>query len=216
MREEIERFLRTSKGDLLKAYIGPRVRNRIWDDAARTYLSEEEQKSHVTKEYWNGRVKPTLRMLLEKLYYNRGDLLPDVSKEQIYSIASVVKKSLEESRREIEPITNILEVGRELIPENKIIISPAEALVYGIRKNGEMVDFYLLDEKNREILYSRVRREVEIEDFDGSVKFGVKLNGESIKLIFGLNNVPSGEIRGEYKIRKITGMKGKRTPETVE
>jgi hypothetical protein len=193
MKEGIERLLGTSKKDILRAYIGPRARNRIWKYAWMTQPSDETRNSYVKENYWEGRVKPALQILLEKLYGNRNDLLPDLPKEQIYSVASVVRKPFEETRRDIEPI-----------PEDKLIVSPAIALIYGIKENGEMVDFYLLNEKNMEIPYGRVRKQVEIGKFNGSAELAVKLHSKDMKLIFGLSDVPSEKIEGKYRIRKIS------------
>ncbi len=198
MGDLIERLLGPSREEKLRIYIYPRARNRIWEDAWRTQPSDETRNSYVKEKYWEGRVKPTLLILLEKLYNNRNDLLPNLSEKQIYSIASVVRKPFEETRRDIEPILNILKVGyRELIPEDKIIVSPPIALIYGIR-DGEMIDFSSLEP------YGIVRRQVKVEKFDGSAEFTVKLYGKDIKVIFGLPNVPSEKIEGKYRIRKIS------------
>jgi len=187
MDERIERFLRTSREDLLKRYISPRARNRIWNEET----SSEKQKSHVTEKYWNGRVKPVFKALLERLHNNRVDLLPSVSEKQIYSIGSVVRPSLEKSVSIIR-----------FTSEDELVVSPAVALVYGI-EGGEMVDI------SSENLYGTVRKRVRVRKFDGSVDFAIELPEKDARLIYNSYEsqhsitFSSKGIEGTYKIRKI-------------
>lgn len=169
----------------LGRYIGSSARDGIWEDAIMTQSSEDARNSYVTEEYWKKRVKPTFLTFLQKLYNNRDDLLPELSKEQIYLIAAKTRKPFEQTIRKIVSIW-----------EDRLIISPAVALMYGV-KDGEMIKF------SSDRPYGGILKKVEVEPFTNNAEFYVKLHSETIKTIYGLSDTPSGTFEGKYKIEKM-------------
>ncbi len=181
-------FSRSLPEEEIRDFIDSDVRDRTWKEVRRTKVSEEACEAYVMDHYWKPRVDPVFRIFLEILYgENTANIRPDFSKRQIYSMASVVRRAFESIRRDIEPI-----------PEAKFIIHPAAAIIYGI-EGGETVD--VCSPSNP---YFAVRRQVEVDSFDGSVKYGAKLFYPDVQLILGLPDVPSTPIRGKYMIRGVT------------
>lgn len=161
--------------------------------------SDDETVVKINKEaqakYWSEVARAAYGIYLHSRAKKTGnslyDCLSDLSDEDSKTVMSGVKLALEK-KKEMPVISFREEYNRE-----KIFIKPILAEIKGIG-NGDVVRFKVG-------AYSIVREAevVDIEGYNFSELFGVKVYADDIQHLFYLESVPTGMIEGEYTLEKI-------------